>query len=317
MWLTLTEEANQTWFAIELLTLSYPYETVQSKIAKTLSPFANAVKRYSEVTERPIQLLTEKYIEEHPEVAEQNIALLKNAIELWKTATRTSDAIAPLLVHYSWHCFNSFFVYSFFRWEPQHSKSHGIGIELADRLEDMKIQVFKYGLFRRIIDTWTIIGVPLIFSPFLPFFSNDEMHFQHNEMYLCEHSNEISLEALMRFKPVNFEKELHSKRREDLVVCPFLANSIYLPNRFLKNYLLLFVASSIARYRPILWHSILKGKGKFGSEFFVETRDAVLDYVLGKHRGLNLVFQIARILKNIEKETFFLRNRKGDIIKNP
>lgn len=268
MWLTLIEETNQTWYSIELLALSYPYETIQSKIVRTFNPFANVVDHYSEIAERSVQLLTEEYIREHPEVAEQNVALLRNAIELWKTGTRTSDAIAPILVHYSWYCFNSFFVYSFFKWEPQHSRSHGIGIELSDNLEDMKIRIFKDGLFRRIMDTWTIIGAPLAFSPFLPILRNNKLHFQPNDMNLLGNSNELSLRELMKFDPVDFEKELNSKRRNNVVVCPFLANSIYLPNRFLKSYLLLFAASSIARYRPILWHSVLKGKGEFESDFF-------------------------------------------------
>ena len=316
MWLTQTDRANRAWYTLDLLTLSYSYQIVQNRVVKTFSTHSEFVKRYSDITKRNVEIITSDYVNEHPEVAEQNIALLKNAIELWNTATKTSDAIAPILVHYSWHCFHSFFAYSLFRWDPQYSRSHGISIEIGNPLESTKITFSKKGgLFRRLIDTWTILGASLAFSPLVPILKDNEIHFSKNDMYLLNDSNELSLKELMHFNPTIFEKETISKRQKDLMVCPFIANPISLPNQFLKSYLLLFVASSIARYRPILWHSILRGEGSVKNAFFIDSSEGVLDFAVGKLKGLNLVHQVARIFENIETGKFCYKNKQGSIIK--
>jgi hypothetical protein len=311
MWLSLVEEANKMWFALETLTLLYPYKTIQGRIVKALAPYVDIIKRYSETAKRPVRPLTEKYLEEEPKVAEQNVALLKNAIELWRTATKTSDAIAPILSHYSWHCFNSFLVYSFFQWVPQHSKSHGVNIRLSDDLTGIRIQILKSGLFQRLVDTWTLIGASLAFSRFLPIVKNDTIHFIPNNRYLPSKSDELSLGQLMKFSPIEFEKELKPDQRDHMVVCPFIANSVNLPNAFLQSYLVLFVASSIARYRPTLWHSILSGESKVQSDFALDSSGAVQNYTLGRREGLGLVSQVTRILRIVEEGKFIHRKRGG------
>lgn len=308
MWLSLPEDASKSWFSIEALNLLYPYITMQRQIVATFAPYTGIAKSYSEVTGRSVEPVTEKYLEERPEVSEQNVALLQNAIELWKTATKTSDAIAPILSHYSWHCFNSFFMYSFFKWEPQHSKSHGILVKLDDELAKIEIKISKSGLFQRLVDTWTIIGASLAFSRFLPIVKNHTVEFIPNEGYLAGESDELSPEQLMRFKPVEYEKSLYATHRKDLLSCSsFMANSVSLPNTYFRSYLLLFIASSIARYRPVLWKTILSGRGRLESHFALDSSRALLDYTLGHHRGLGLVDQVSRILRTIEQGQFILR----------
>jgi len=316
MWLSLVEEANRSWFSIEPLTLIHPYMTIQKSVVSTLTPYSSIIKRYSEKTKRPVEPLTEEYLKENPDVAEENVALLKNSIELWRTATKISDSIAPILVHYSWHCFNSFFIYSLFRWNPTHSKSHGVRVTLSDDIGKIKIQVLKHGLFKRLIDTWTLLGTSLAFSPELPVVVDGDMQFEPNARYILDSNNEISLNRLLEFAPSKFELELHSNEGWKKVGrCPFLANSVQLPNQLLQSYLTLFVASSIARYRPILWHSILYGKTRQESDFALTSSTAALDYTVGEKRGLGLVSQVTRILKSIEEGHFFLQKPDGKPIR--
>jgi len=306
------EEAGKAWFFFEPLTLLYPYKTFQKQVVKAYAPYVNIVDRYSKTAKRAVQPITDEYLEEHPEVAEQNGALLKNAMELWRTGARTSDAVAPMLYHYSWHCFNSFFIYTFFQWEPQHTKSHGVRTVLSDNIEDTKIQILKDGgLFQRLIDAWTLIGVSLAFSPFSPMFQSNKLNFVPNDRYLLSQSNELSLRQLLTFNPTDFEKALYSDRREELLDCPFLINAIHLPTRTLKSYLLLFVASSIARYRPILWHSILTGETREQSDFALHSAMAVLDYTVGHYATTGLLYQIARLFREIRDGKFVFKNREG------
>jgi|GEM_PF-3032285 len=313
MWLSLPEDASQSWFAIEPLTLLYPYKTMQGQIADALAPYSNVAKLYSKVTGKSVKTLTKEYLEEQWEVSEQNVALLKNAIDLWKTATKTRDAIAPILAHYSWHCFNSFFMYTFFRWNPQHSKSHGITIELDDELAKIRIKISRArsGLFQRLVDTWTIIGTSLAFSKFMPIVKNHAVEFIPNEGYLpCVRAefDELSPKQLMEFKPEEYEKSLYATHRNDLLSCSsFMGNSVSRPNTYFRSYLLLFLASSIARYRPVLWSTILSGRGELESRFALDSSEALLHYTLGRHRGLGLIDQVTRILGAIEKGQFILR----------
>ena len=307
MWLSLPEDASSSWFSIEAITYLHPYRSIQKQIAQAFAPYATIAGSYSEATRRVVKPLTTKYLDKSPEVSEQNVALLKNAIELWKTATKTSDAIAPILAHYSWHCFNSFFVYSLLRWEPQHSKSHGILVKLDDELSEIRVQILKSGLFQRLIDTWTVIGASLAFSRFLPVVKGQKVEFIPNEEYLPGESDELSPEQLLRFKPVEYEKSLHEIQKGTLLSCPFIANSISLPNEFFRSYLLLFLASSIARYRPVLWKTVLSGEGRLESDLAIDSSEALLHYTLGRHRGLGLVDQVTRILRAIEKGHFVLK----------
>ena len=180
-----------------------------------------------------------------------------------------------------------------------------------------KIKFLKNGLFKRIIDTWTILGASLAFSPFVPILKDNEIDFIKNDMYLLKDSNELSLKELMLFKPEIFEKETISKRQKDLIVCPFITNPISRPNQFLKSYLLLFVASSIARYRPTLWHSILRGDGAVKNAFFIDSSDGIVDFAVGKHKGLNLVTQVAKIFRNIETGKVCYKNKRFKIGNKP
>lgn len=311
MWLSLIEENNEAWFPLETLTLLYPYKSIQRKIVGALLPYSDVIRRYSESTKQEIKPLTNEQLDQQPEIAEQNVALLKNAIELWKTATRVSDAISPILLQYSWHCFNSFFVYSFLDWEPRHTKSHGIGILLSDELMDIRIQIFESGLFKRLVDTLTILGTSLCFSKVAPSFENGRVEFVANASYLPDSKNRIELRQLLEFDPVEYEKNVYATRANELLNVPFLANSIYLPNQLLQAYLILFVASSIARYRPVLWHSILVGEGENESNFALKSSQTTLDYTLGQHKDLGLVTQVTRILKGAEEGTLVLKGRDG------
>ena len=143
MFQSTVEEAKKAWFFYEPLTLLHSYKELLKQIIDVYTPYKYIVERYSKKVNRTIYPITEQYLKEKPEVAEQNIMLLKNAMELWRTASQTSDAVAPILYHYSWHCFNSFFTYTFFRWDPQHAGSHGISIPsetLTESIKEIKIR---------------------------------------------------------------------------------------------------------------------------------------------------------------------------------
>lgn len=293
---------DQAWLFYEQLTPLYYYKVVQRQVVEAYTRYRNIVERYSEKTGRKVQAVTMEYLREHPEVAEQNVALLKNAMELWRTASRASSAVAPMLYHYSWHCFNSFFVYTFFRWEPPHSSSHGITIDFRDlvddNIEDVKVKISKRkdGLFQRLIDTWTLLGASLAFSPFLPVCQQREVNFEPDEHYLVSSSSRISLSQLLAFTSVDFEKAL-GKDKVRRARIPRTRVGIIDPTDTIKNYLLVFASSNLARYRPIVWNSVLVGKTQEQSNLATQWKIALL----GFRDFLNLV---SNLLTAITEERF-------------
>lgn len=320
MFRSAVEAAEKAWFFYEPFTLLYYYKEFQKKVIDVYSPYRYLVERYSKTVKRKVYPVTEEYLKENPEVADQNVALLKNAMELWRAASRTSDAVAPMLYHYSWHCFNSFFTYTFFRWEPQHASSHGIRIPseaLSENIEDIKIRFRKEkeemtrGLFQRLIDTWTLLGASLAFSPFLPVFEGNEIKFESNKLYLLSKPNYLSLKQLLTFDPVeDFERKYWKVYgREKLLQNTSLSNSMNLPTNILKSYLIIFVASSLARYRPLLWTSVRVGENSDQTNFALYSRGALLDYALFNHlaRNSSLLYQLSRLFGDIKKRKFELK----------
>lgn len=304
VWLPQTERAGDAWFLLEPLTLLFPYLRVQNEVANALAPYSHVIADYRKATGRTVKPVSEEYLTENAQVAEQNVVLLKNAIELWRTATRVSDSTAPILLHYSWHCFNAFMSYSMLRWEPEHAGSHGITPSFGESLKDMKIMIKRDGLFQRLIDTWTILGAPLVFSRKWPIIENKEIVFVKGDTYLPDQKNEILVEQLLEFDSSRFEREVNSKRYAQLVQCPFLSNSVQLPNSFIQDYLTVFAVSSIARYRPVLWHQILRGETEGESRFCLRSSEAALNYTLGEHRSLGFALQVWQLLNRMEKQAF-------------
>ena len=313
MFRSTVEEAEKAWFFYEPLTLLYSYKALQKRIIEVYAPYRYFVERYSKRVQRKVSPIAEDCLEEHPEIAEQNVALLKNAMELWRAASRTSDAVAPMLYHYAWHCFNSFFAYTFFRWEPQHCRSHGISIsKWSENIEDIKIQFRKEkhettrGLFQRLIDTWTLLGAYSGFSSFLPILEGNEIEFIPNNYCLLNGTSCLSVKQLLNNNRLDFSNRLSSDLGNKLIYCktPFI--SMQLPNRALTGYLIIFVASSLARYRPILWNSVLLGETYEQSQFAIHFRNALSAYTLGLD---GFLFNVSHLLGDMLEGKFEFRSR--------
>jgi hypothetical protein len=304
------EASQKSWFFFEPFTLTSTYKNFQKQFITAYSKYDYTVERYRKLTGRSIYPITTEYLEEHPEVAEENVALLKNAIELWRSAAQTTDAIAPILFHYSWHCFNSFFAYTFFRWEPQHSNSHGLCVQnFTDNIAEIKINVLKDGLFHRLVDAWTCIGTSSAFSAYLPFFDGNNIEFTPNQLYLFQKSNCLTLSQLLNFNPVEDYENKYWKTygREKLLQNTSLSNSMNAPTRILENYLTLFIASSISRYRPILWSSILLGNTDDKAAFSMAYRDSLMMYAYFDVDSLSFLNQLSSLMKDLLKGKFELK----------
>lgn len=307
MFHSVTEAAQKSWFSYEPFTLLSTYKTLQRKFITLYSPYESLLSRYRAATNNQIYPITIKYLDENSEVPEENVALLKNAIELWRNAAQTTEAIAPILFHYSWHCFNSFFVYTFFRWGQQHSQSHGVYVSnMSDDIEKIKITISrKDGVFQRTVDAWSCLGGALALSAFLPTFEGESIAFQPNQMPFFQKSNCCELSQLLSFKPYDYERLYWEKfGRKELVINPSFNYWMGTPTRIMQSYLTLFVASSIARYRPILWSSILSGETVEKASFALSYRDALLTYAQFGVNSASFLYLFSRLLNDLMQGKF-------------
>lgn len=80
-----------------------------------------------------------------------------------------------------------------------------------------------------------------------------------------------------------------------------------MPTSILKGYLVLFVASSIARYRPIIWDSILSGETQDKAEFALAYRDALLTFSQSGINSLSFLHRFSGLVFNVMKGKFELR----------
>jgi hypothetical protein len=313
------EAAQKSWFFYEPFTLLSTYKTFQKRFIKAYSPYENLVECYRTATRREVYPVTEAYLSEH-NIAEENVALLKNAIELWRSASQTTDAIAPLLFHYSWHCFNAFFAYTFFRWNPQHGSSHGIEIPSETLNGDLTKLAIRFrkeekkggetrGLFQRLIDAWTLLGTSPAFSAFLPILKDNQFTVRPNQLFLLEKSKSLGLARLVNFDPVDDYERPYWKRfgRKELIQNMSFTNSMNLPTRILQSYLILFIASSVARYRPILWSSVLSGESKAEASLAFAYRSALLTYAQYGGGRASFLDQLSALMQKVIEGRFELR----------
>lgn len=73
------------------------------------------------------------------------------------------------------------------------------------------------GLFQRLIDTWSSLGVPIAFSHVLPKVVDGRIEFLPNVNHLPRNSNEITITDLISFDPNEFAKNLRSEVHESVI----------------------------------------------------------------------------------------------------
>lgn len=172
------------------------------------------------------------------------------------------------------------------------------------------------------IDTWTLHGVPLAFSRFLPVLQDKKMKFVPNNNYLLKFKakkkyGEISLPELLAFNSDDFENTLYSQDKKRELFGLAYRSGISFPNKTLKGYLVFFVASTLARYRPVVWHSILAGENAEKSNFALCSLKALLDYTTGSSMLQHgLLIQIHYLFRHIKEGTFKFLDRNGNLLKN-
>lgn len=275
------------WQNFESLRLQYPYKDFQRKIIKKLMQKKKAdLEKYKAKTSDYPRVILEQNLEE---LSYQNTIFLRNSFELWEWTQRVTDFIKPILFYYSWQQFNAFFIYTLFKW-PRPSRGHGVACTFGglkpSEIEEIKVEFRKMGSFRRLVDTFVVLGNPTAYGPWIPLGKKQGLIFKENKIDSRISIDKMKLVNILEFDPQKFYEKF---------------KSMY-PNRhygfhidvLLTDFLLVFIASNIARYRPQLWNNVLDGKGKIEAEFnlrvkkayrnFADSHSCLLDQVWSEFR---------------------------------
>jgi hypothetical protein len=121
-----------------------------------------------------------------------------------------------------------------------------------------------------LLDTFIVLGRPTAYGPWIPLGSQEGIVFCDNTVDLRMSTDEVMLVDLLDFKPHDFMKKIEEK----------YPNAHYdrgVDYR-LTDYLVVFIASNIARYRPSLWRKIIYGSGEIESRFNQRLRTAYINY---------------------------------------
>jgi len=79
-----------------------------------------------------------------------------------------------------------------------------------------------------------------------------------------------------------------------------------LPSEIVQSYLTIFAASSLARYRPSLWHSVLIGEKPEQTRCAEKIRDALLKYARYGINSNSFLHIVSCLLKDIINGRFEL-----------
>ncbi|MFH0748888.1 MAG: hypothetical protein V1915_03075 [Candidatus Bathyarchaeota archaeon] len=189
------------------LTLPYYYKELQKKVIsrnilkENLRNFKEIAKKHQACTVNS---------EDLEDLSLQNSVFKRNSKELWDESYRVSDRVRPILAFYAHEQYAAFFIYTLFK-HPR-SGGHGLSIDWGEGkkqgIESIQVELRPDGFFRRLVDTYTILGHPNAYGLFLPLQQLDRSYvFKENDLVSRLPIGKIEVLSLMDFDSENFRKE--------------------------------------------------------------------------------------------------------------
>jgi hypothetical protein len=162
---------------------------------------------------------------------------------------KVTEDIKPVMLHYATIYLLDFFSRTWLKYGQ--FMSHGtrmIPQEKAQNVLDIKVKILENGIFPRAVDAFFLMYQPCLFS-------NDE---RHGVRYV--HNITAGGTTPQRFKKMQYSNKPQIKFRKLLEIYKELMQyenvSITASNKILTGYLILFLISSISRYRAKDWFAI-------------------------------------------------------------
>lgn len=233
-------------FFAESLLIPHSYKNFLKKIHSNLSTgnYSDICNEYKSKLENSFQndapLVQEFSNYSNPDFL-GNTIFLKQAQNFSKLGKTAMIALKPILLFDAENQIFAFFMNSIFHFNGP-SQEYGLDLS-GDTYENIGIEIKKSGFFQRVINTYAILGCTGAFSPFQR--TRDNKFEKLDKELDFTKTPTISLRKLI---------EIKNASKPDSP--GFIFDQI--------DFLFLFLASSLAKYKPDLWHSIVNGE--FGDE---------------------------------------------------
>ena len=269
---------EDTKFFVESMLIPYSYRTIFKKINSEMNTSEHTIlcSKYREKLENSFRNdvpKIEKFSNYTHDDFLRNVIFLKQAQNFRKFAKDAITEVKPLLLYYAESQFFAFFIYSIFHFDGP-AKGHGLSMT-GNSLKNIGIKFQESGFFQRIVNTYSLLDASWIFSPL-------EIK-DKNEIKKCENLYQITKKPTITLDKLI---ELKDQCRPN-----------YYGHDFDQlDFLFIFLASSLARYKPDLWHTIVNGdKGNqiayFKQSFsrFEKLWDRLFDVLYSLYRGRNYI----------------------------
>jgi hypothetical protein len=178
----------------------------------------------------------------------QNDKFYQQARYFGELAKNAIAETKPLVIHYAQQSLFGFFVYSTLSYTASSSK-HGLGIVWDPDYHNVKVRIRKSGFFPRIIDCYSLLDADTGFA----IASYNRKPDGTYAFVRSTNSNGFSEESALSLAQL-------TQRRQEIAN----RNGHHID---VIDYLLIFIASSLARYKPFLWDKVVKGE--HGTELVV------------------------------------------------
>jgi len=185
--------------------------------------------------------------------AEDLASRLAAAVDYLELARDAAPLIKPVLLYYSCANLTGVLSRAFFEWEPDHL-GHGMKVEHHADPTKTRVRIERNGYFPRLaITLFLLTGRPTPFIPVVAFAGEAD----ESRQVVGDPVRDLSLAELMAFDVTERVDAL--LQHHGIAKWAHWKGPSYGETAFLLDVLLMYVASSYARYQPARWSMILAG----------------------------------------------------------
>lgn len=173
-------------------------------------------------------------------------------------------------------------------------------LDVIGDLHTCVISFSKDGSLWRLVDCYTVLGIPTICGRWLSISKNRCLEYEGTNDLGHRMRDEMKLSEILELDVRGFCDEVN-QRCAKRGLSPFGSFMRYI-NEELHGYILVFVASNIARYRPALWQNVVEGSDEMAVKMNRSVTDAYSHYVRGapiSPHCLDAEHNFMSIVKNI------------------
>lgn len=222
---------------------------------------------------------------------------LKNAKEFFEAGKIASHDTKPIFYYYSISYLFAFLLHSVVDFDKP-KLHHGIYVNTNNGIHSVRFNYNIYGgFFERVVHTLGMLDYPSSFSSFISDFDDDGQRIlisQKTDISISN-KNAILLDKLLEHDSDKDYANLELKIRSRALYLRYEKTSA-----ILKDFILIFIASVIARYSPALWRNIYSG----------EDSKLIFHFEKSFNNINNMIRLVNDIITQAEKDTLLIGEPK-------